>query len=114
VVDIGNQTFEDNNKVWCIARLVKLSESFVVIDADPRVIGLHGLCPNITTLRDFVSNMQRVIDADLSYPIILDNDGYVMDGRHRLAKALLEGKKTIKAVRFDEMPSPCHIKNEVK
>jgi len=55
---------------------------------------------------NFVAHMHQVYEADLSYPIILDEDGYVMDGRHRIAKALFLGLKTIKAVRFERTPLP--------
>ena len=60
-------------------------------------------------LSELVGHMMSVNNADLKYPIILDEDGVIMDGRHRVMKALLEGKKTIKAVRFAENPSPCRI-----
>ncbi len=32
-----------------------------------------------------------------------------MDGRHRLAKALLQGRPTIEAVQFDADPEPDHV-----
>ena len=53
-----------------------------------------------------VMHMKAVNNADLDRPIILDEDGELMDGRHRLMKAMLLGLNTIKAVRFDENPSP--------
>jgi hypothetical protein len=34
-----------------------------------------------------------------------------MDGGHRLARALLEGNKTIKAVQFAQMPKPDAIED---
>ena len=37
----------------------------------------------------------------------MDEDGEIMDGRHRMMKCLLEGIETIKAVRFEENPYPC-------
>ena len=43
-------------------------------------------------------------EADLSFPIILAANGEVMDGRHRIAKAALEGRPTIGAVQFDTDP----------
>ena len=57
-------------------------------------------------LREMVMHMKAVNNADLDRPIILDEDGELMDGRHRLMKAMLLGLDTIKAVRFDENPSP--------
>jgi len=64
------------------------------------------------TLREMVMHMKAVLAADLDNPIILDEDGEIMDGRHRIMKALLGGAETIKAVRFDENPSPCRVKDE--
>jgi hypothetical protein len=57
-------------------------------------------------------HMKAVQAADLNFPIILDEDGEIMDGRHRIMKAFLEGKETIKAVRFDTNPDPCRIKED--
>ena len=51
----------------------------------------------------------RFCAADLSRPIILDEDGELMDGRHRLMKAMLLGEESVLAVRFDENPSPCRV-----
>jgi hypothetical protein len=36
----------------------------------------------------------------------VDRLGRVMDGMHRIARALLEGEPTIRAVRFDVHPEP--------
>ncbi len=44
--------------------------------------------------------MKSVMDADLDFPILLNEDGVIIDGRHRLCKALYLGEKTIKARRF--------------
>ena len=59
------------------------------------------------TLREMVMHMKAVNAADLQYPIILDEDGEIMDGRHRVMKAIMKGRKTIKAVRFEKNPQPC-------
>ncbi len=37
----------------------------------------------------------------MGYPVILSSEGRVMDGMHRIARALLEGRSTIEAVRFE-------------
>ena len=47
-------------------------------------------------------------ETDLRYPIILSSDGRVMDGMHRVAKALLEGQETIETVKFSQDPEPDH------
>jgi hypothetical protein len=40
--------------------------------------------------------------------VILGPDGRVMDGMHRIARALLEGRTTITAARFPVVPAPDH------
>lgn len=61
------------------------------------------------TLREMVMHMRAVNEADLTFPIILDEDGELLDGRHRLMKAMLIGTDTVRVVRFDENPSPCRV-----
>lgn len=58
------------------------------------------------TVRRVVDRARLIDEVDLSHPIILGRDGRVMDGMHRIAKALLEGRATIDAVRFDAHPEP--------
>ena len=58
------------------------------------------------TCRAIVEHARLIQGADLSFPIILSSDGRVMDGMHRVAKAVLEGRETIEAVKFSEDPEP--------
>jgi hypothetical protein len=66
----------------------------------------------IATVRRVVEHMRLVQEVDPSFPIILGVDGRVMDGMHRVARALLEGRPTIAAVQFEAQPEPdyrdCH------
>ena len=64
------------------------------------------------TLYDFIFQCKRVNQCSLEYPIILDEVGQIADGYHRLCKAILEGKETIKAIRLLEMPAPDIISEE--
>jgi hypothetical protein len=93
---------------WSVARLIELSRNLPVMDIPLDHLNVCNRYENLR-LRDMVSHMQAVLKADLSYPIILDEDGEIMDGRHRIMKALLEGAATIKAVRFDKNPEPCKV-----
>jgi hypothetical protein len=92
---------------WSVSRLIELSKELIVFECQLNSLNLWKKYD--VTLRQFVMHMKAVMDADLSYPIIIDEDGEIMDGRHRIMKAILEGKDTIKAVRFDENPSPCRF-----
>jgi len=58
------------------------------------------------TCRAVAEHARLISETDLRYPIILGADGRVMDGMHRVAKAYLEGRATIRAVRFDRDPEP--------
>jgi hypothetical protein len=61
------------------------------------------------TCRDVVEHARLILDCDLRYPVILSSDGRVMDGMHRISKALLEGLNDIEAVRFIHDPEPDYI-----
>lgn len=58
------------------------------------------------TVRKVVEHLRLVQEVDLSYPVILGPGNRVMDGMHRVAKALLEGRSSITAVRLREVPEP--------
>ena len=66
----------------------------------------NGRAPS---LRDVAGHARRILDADLAYPIIFAADGQLMDGGHRIAKAWIEGRTQIDAVRFVDDPPPYEI-----
>jgi hypothetical protein len=65
----------------------------------------HGI-DEAPTVRRIVDHIRLVTEVDMSYPIILGHDGRVMDGMHRIARALLDGRHEIAAVRFPEPLEP--------
>ena len=97
---------------WDVRRLVELSRDFPVEQiavadvAELDEAHWYGLEGDVATCRSLVGHMQLIEEADLSYPIIIDPDGRVMDGMHRVCKALHQGIATIAAVRFPELPEP--------
>jgi len=95
---------------WSIPRLFELARELLIMDIQLKHLNIYYTYEKLT-LREMVMHMRAIDEADLDMPIILDEDGELMDGRHRLMKAMLLNKKTIKAVRFDENPSPCQIKD---
>jgi ribose 5-phosphate isomerase len=95
---------------WDVSRLFELSKNLPVMNIPLEHMHMHYKYVELT-LRELAGHMVAVQNADLRYPIILDEDGEIMDGRHRLIKAIIEGKKTIKAVRFLENPAPCRIED---
>jgi hypothetical protein len=61
------------------------------------------------TWPSLLEHIQLIDEADLSYPIILAADGLVMDGMHRVAKAVREGRHTVDAVQFSKDPEPDYV-----
>jgi ATP sulfurylase len=60
----------------------------------------------VPTVRKVVEHARLISGVDVSYPIILGPDGRVMDGMHRIARALMEGRTEIDAMRFTALPEP--------
>ena len=62
---------------------------------------------NIGTLQRFADEVKKVQEVELGYPIILDINGNILDGAHRVVKAYLEGKDIdIVYLGDDEWPEP--------
>jgi hypothetical protein len=56
-----------------------------------------------------LEHMKLIDETDLSFPVILAASGAVMDGMHRITRAVREGRAEIGAVRFEEDPDPDHV-----
>ena len=93
-------------KRWNVAGLVEKAKDLPVQEMSMTALNIYDIHPKIETMRSFVAHIKSVLAADMQYPIILDDEGFIMDGRHRVAKALLEGHETIKFVRFETDPNP--------
>lgn len=61
------------------------------------------------TCRKVAEHARLIQECDLSFPIILSSDGRVMDGMHRVLKALKQGESSIRAVRFKIDPEPDYV-----
>lgn len=120
VIDIiGGMKFEESEfhrgeNVWAAETLYLFAKAkeYPVQDLPLWAIDLSDEPFDARDLNSFIFQCRRVQDCSLEYPIILDNYGQIADGYHRLCKAILEGRETIKAIRLEEMPAPDRIKNE--
>ena len=56
-----------------------------------------------------VEHFVRIEKVNMDYPIILDPNGQIFDGAHRVAKAMTNGQTTIKAVKVEVMPPPDEV-----
>lgn len=100
---------------WNVRRLVELSRDLprerVALSAIRELDEPYWCNEGIQTLtcRDIVDHARLMLESDLAFPIILSSDGRVMDGMHRVCKALLESRTEIEAVRFVRDPEPDYI-----
>ena len=103
---------------WDLKHIWKLSEYLVVEEIDPSTLWDERYAKawcwqhEDETLNNefFLHHMQRVMDADLNYPIILSEENYIFDGVHRLVKCKLLGIDKIRCVKFQKDPEPNIVK----
>lgn len=95
--------YGDEDKKYSIDRLVKLISS-----RKPTEIDIDKVIQKNKTLEtaegNFFTNIEkpnknfydRAIRANTQYPVMLSEEGWIIDGAHRVSKQKWEGKKTIK------------------
>lgn len=112
-VSIHENTYTSGKKVWFVANLIDRSKDLVPFDLPLAAIysGPEVWSP-VSSAYELAKQMRRVLDVDTSHSVILDQEGFIMDGWHRVARALVDGKSTIKAVRFEETPPHDYMKRD--
>lgn len=99
-------------KEWDVGTIFNAAKNLPIYNLQLSAIDIN-VCPwDVSSFDFFLYHSKRVYDADLSYPIIQMPTGYIIDGWHRVAKAILNGDSTIKCIRLKTMPEPDRIKNE--
>lgn len=91
--NLHNKSWSDENKTYKDGETVDL---FSPIDAL-----LDSINPRSTRHR------QRIAEAEMHYPIIIDSYENVIDGLHRLTKAFLLNHNTIRCFVLDKLPEEC-------
>ena len=100
----GGRGYWLTEKLWAAAEgLPVIQVAIADIPEFEQDCWFRGHGPNI---RQVAEHARRILDADLSHPVILSWDGRLMDGGHRIAKAWLEGRTHVDAVRFVTDPPP--------
>lgn len=117
-IDRTTQKVGDRYHVWYTERLWELARNLPVVTIELESLKhLDGVCwfddDFPPTLRNVVEHFVRMEQVDLDYPIILDPDGQLFDGAHRVAKRLASGQSTIQAVKLKELPPPDEIVDSI-
>ena len=98
-------------RAWDVDRLVSLSKSLapeLVPIADFRELD-EAYWGGLMTCREVAEHARLIQEADTSFPVILSSDGRIMDGMHRVLKAILLGLSHVPAVRFSSDPLPDYV-----
>ena len=96
----------DRFNAWDVHRLIELSAGLpafdVEIDSISELDRAYWSNPGDgpSTHPQIATNLRFVEAVDTQNPIIRGHDGRVIDGMHRVAKALLQGRETVTAVQF--------------
>jgi hypothetical protein len=97
---------------WDVDRLIRLSAHLpvkqVALDTIGELDSVYWFddVSERPTVRKVLEHLRLIEEVDVSCPVILGTDGHVMDGMHRIARALLDGHDTINAVQFEVQPEP--------
>ena len=111
---------EGETLIWDVDRLVALSGTLprkrVTLSAIRELDEVYWFRDeeDPPTCRAVVEHVKLIRAADLAFPIILSADGRVMDGMHRVLRALWEGREDIEAVQFERDPAPDYVNRRPK
>ena len=89
--------------VWDVYKLWKFVKEFPECN-EPIIPLVQAINENLNEYG--FDDWSRVVQADLSYPVIIYGNFCIMDGCHRIAKAMLLGQTEIRAVRIKNLPPP--------
>lgn len=113
-VDQMTMKVRDKYHVWHLEHIWEASKDLPVFDVEIESLKhLDAVCwfneEFPATIRNVVEHFVRMQTVNSEYPIILDPDGQLFDGAHRVAKALASGQQTVRAVQLVEVPPPDEI-----
>ena len=114
-MEFGESRYVRGEKIWKASTLYDYAKAknYPTQEMPLFAVNLTTFAFECHNLYQFIFQSKRWRDCDYEIPIILDNFGQIADGYHRICKAILDGKETIKCIRLEEMPSPDFIeKNE--
>lgn len=111
---LAENTYSEGSRHWRVTSLIERAKGLPVFDLPLCAIycasKVWEKC-GIDNAYTLAQHVRRCQDVDTTKPIILDAEGFIMDGWHRVARALADGRPTIPAVRFDVTPPPDFVED---
>lgn len=106
-VDLRYCFVEHTGNVWKTSTLIRESgplraHRFYL----NQVSSKHPLAWHVNNVSNILAHLNRIHNADMSMPIILRADGCIMNGLHRVVRALYEGRNYVLAKQFIKNPKP--------
>ena len=105
---------ENGLLAWDVLKLIKITENYEVIQvplsqiAELNEVYWFGLGDSPITSA-IAQHAKQIVEADLSFPIILCPEGRVMDGMHRVCKAYIEKRESMSAVKLLVLHEPDYV-----
>lgn len=103
----GENAFTSGNERWDLSTLIEASEGLPTFELNLMSLNLEAMPWRFERWNydSFLFHYKRCEEVDRSYPIIVGPTGYILDGWHRIAKAIMNGDETISAIRLKVMPT---------
>lgn len=101
---LSESAFSDGNRRWEATDLVQYAKGLPVYKLPLKYLDLSIMPFTVTNVISLANHIKRVNETDLAYPVIVGPSGNILDGWHRVVKALLAGQEFVKAVRLTTMP----------
>ena len=110
----GENTYKQGGKEWYLSTLEEACENIPLVQYDLMSVDLNSYPWHFKnwSFDTFLYHIKRMENVDITKPIIITPWGYVCDGWHRVAKAIMDGRDTISAYRLKVMPEPDKVNED--
>ena len=102
-----NHTFTIDKKGWYVFNLIEHSKdknNTIHFKLDLHSISLNNNVWGELSMYGIINHFHQSLNADLKHPIIIGEDGLILDGWHRIVKCIMQNKRYIKAIKFKQNP----------
>jgi len=100
--DTSDNYYEDETGKYEVSKLIESSDNLPIVSVNVQSVAEHpdnkqGIDELLSTLVNDQQELQRTQNVDLSAPILIKSDHIIVDGFHRVVRAILDKQFTIPA-----------------